>query len=93
MSKRQDRPNRSTEEHSNEQPAIEEPPDRSGSVAATAASSQADTVLDDIDDLLDDIDRSIYATLGFQPGEVVDPAEVARRADTMNSQYIQKGGQ
>jgi hypothetical protein len=59
---------------------------------AAEASANAAKVIADIDDLVDDVHESLIAML-FEPGEVVTPEEFELRAATMNSQFIQKGGQ
>jgi hypothetical protein len=69
------------------------PPDESAAAHAAQVSSDANAVVDDIDDLLNDVDESLHASLGFEPGEIVDPAEVEERAKKMVGQYVQKGGQ
>jgi hypothetical protein len=70
-----------------------EPQDGERATRAAEISSETDTVVDGIDKLLDDIDQTLLKSLGFEPGEAVDPAEVTKRAEGMVSGYIQKGGQ
>lgn len=94
MSDRQERESRPATERDEAAPDPDPEPTRDDAVVRAAeASAEAAKTVDDIDELLDDVDQSLRGTLGFSPDEVVDDAELERRAQEMVSQYQQKGGQ
>lgn len=96
MSSRHKQDTRPASDRTEEPTEVERPaerPDDDSTARAAEASASAASLLENIDEILDDADESLLATLGFEPGQKVDPAEVEARAEILVGQYQQKGGQ
>ncbi|MFI2648598.1 hypothetical protein [Micromonospora fulviviridis] len=92
MSSQHEGKSRPAVDRQDEAPEPEQPQSEATARAAEVSSSAEETI-DDIDELLDAVDESLRASLGFGPGEVVDPAVIEARAEEMVRGYQQKGGQ
>lgn len=66
-------------------------PDEDSVARAAEASAKAAAVLNDID--YAEIAHESLVTSLFEPGEVITPDELDKRAEIANKNYTQKGGQ
>ncbi len=71
----------------------ETPAPKMDDASAAKASSDAAALIDDMDEIIAEANERILDSLGFKPGEVVDPKEVEARAVAMLEACKQMGGQ